>query len=143
MGVSGSRIRFIYYTYLITPWSSVHLEKLTGFQLVKEFPKFCGIWRFITTFTSVHYLSLSWASSIQSIPHIPHPTFWRFILILSSHICMGLPKCFLSLKFPHQNPIYASTLSHMCYMPCTSHSSQFDHLNNIGWGAQIINCTKL
>jgi hypothetical protein len=27
-------------TYLLTPWSRVHLEKLTGFQLVKKFPAF-------------------------------------------------------------------------------------------------------
>jgi hypothetical protein len=33
-------------------------------------------------------LSLSWASPIQSIP--PHPTSWRSILILSSHLHLGL-----------------------------------------------------
>jgi len=27
-------------TYLLTPWSRVLLEKLTGFQLVKKFPAF-------------------------------------------------------------------------------------------------------
>ena len=35
-------------------------------------------------------LSLSWASSIQSIPS--HPTSWRSILILSSHLSLGLPS---------------------------------------------------
>ena len=34
------------------------------------------------------HLFLSWASSIQSI--IPHPTFWLSILILSSHLRLGL-----------------------------------------------------
>jgi hypothetical protein len=29
-------------TYLLTPWSRVLLEKLTGFQLVKKFPAFNG-----------------------------------------------------------------------------------------------------
>ena len=29
-------------TYLLTPWSRVLLEKLTGFQLVKKFPAFYG-----------------------------------------------------------------------------------------------------
>jgi hypothetical protein len=38
--------------------------------------------------TSTHHLSLCWASSIQSNP--PHPTSWRSILILSSHLCLGL-----------------------------------------------------
>ena len=59
-------------TYLLTPRSRVLLEKLTGFQLVKKFPPFYGTRRFITTFTSAHHLSLSWASSIQST--LPHPT---------------------------------------------------------------------
>jgi len=27
-------------TYLLSPWSRVLLEKLTGFQLVKKFPAF-------------------------------------------------------------------------------------------------------
>jgi len=29
-------------TYLLTPWSKVLHEKLTGFQLVKKFPTFYG-----------------------------------------------------------------------------------------------------
>ena len=59
---------------LLTPWSTV-LEKLAGFQLVGKFPTFYGNRRFITVFTRAGHLSLSWASSIQSIP--PHPTSWR------------------------------------------------------------------
>ena len=66
------------FTYLLTIWSRVLLQKLTGIQLVKKFPAIYGTWRFITTFTSAHHLSLSWASLIQSIP--PHPTSWRSIL---------------------------------------------------------------
>jgi hypothetical protein len=38
--------------YLLTPWSSVLLDKLTGLQLVKKFPSFYGTRRFITAFTS-------------------------------------------------------------------------------------------
>ena len=44
--------------YLLTPWSRVLLEKLTGLQLVK-FPEFYGTRRFITAFTSARHLSLS------------------------------------------------------------------------------------
>jgi len=84
-------------TYLLTPWSRV-LEKLTNLQLVKKFPAICGTWRFITTFTSAHHLYQSWASSIQSIP--PHPTSWRYIIILSSHLRMGLPSSLLPSCFP-------------------------------------------
>jgi len=39
--------------YLPTPYSTVLLEKLTGFQLVKKFPAFYG-----TAFTSARHLSL-------------------------------------------------------------------------------------
>ena len=48
-------------------WCRVLLEKLTGLQLVKKFPAFHGTRGFITALTSVHHLSLSWTSSIQSI----------------------------------------------------------------------------
>ena len=60
-------------TYLLTPWCRVLLEKLTGLQLVKKFPAFHGTRRFITALTTVRHLSLSWASPIQSITHIPPP----------------------------------------------------------------------
>jgi hypothetical protein len=46
-------------TYLLTPWSRVLLEKLTGWQLVKKFPTFYGTRRLITAFTSARHLSLS------------------------------------------------------------------------------------
>ena len=48
--------------------------------------------------TSVHHLSLSWASPIQSI--YPHPTSWRSVLILSTHLCPGLPSGLLPSVFP-------------------------------------------
>ena len=77
-------------TYLLTPWCRVLLEKLTGLQLVKKFPAFHGTRRFITALTSVRHLSLSWANPIQSI--YPHPTSCRSILILSTHLRLGLPS---------------------------------------------------
>jgi hypothetical protein len=58
---------------LHAPWSRVLLEKLTSFQQVKKFPTFYGTRRFITAFTSARHLSLSWARSIQSYPHIRLP----------------------------------------------------------------------
>jgi hypothetical protein len=84
--------------YLLTPWSRVLFEKLTGFQLVKKFPAFYGTRMFITVFTSARHLFLSWATSIQSIP--PHPTSWRSILILSSHLRLGLPSGLFPSGFP-------------------------------------------
>ena len=85
-------------TALLTPWCRVLLENLTGFQLVKKFPAFHGTRRFITALTSVHHLPLSWASPIQSI--YTHPTSWRSVLILSAHLCLGLPSGLLPSGFP-------------------------------------------
>ena len=90
--------KFSYHTYLLTPWCRVLLEKLTGLQLVKQLPAFHGTRRFITALTSVRHLSLSWASPIQSIH--PHPTSWRSILILSTHLRLGLPRCLIPSGFP-------------------------------------------
>jgi len=73
-----------YLAYLLTPWCRVLREKLTGLQLVKKFPAFHGTRRLITALTSVRHLSLSWARPIQSI--YPHPTSWRSILMLSTHL---------------------------------------------------------
>ena len=77
-------------TYLLAPCSIVLLEKLRGSQLLKKFPTFYGTRRFITAVTSAFHMSMSWARSIQSTP--PHPTSWRSILILSSHLHLGLPS---------------------------------------------------
>jgi len=45
--------------YLLTPWSRILLEKLTGFQLVKKFPAFYETRWFITSVTNAHHLPLS------------------------------------------------------------------------------------
>ena len=106
------------FTYLLTPWCSVLLEKLTGLQLVKKFPAFHGTWRFITALTNVRQLSLSWASPVQSI--YPHPTSWRSILILSTHLRLGLPSGLLPSGFPSMtlytplsSPIRATCSAHL------------------------------
>ena len=83
---------------LLTPCSRVLLEKITLLKLAKKVPTFYGTRRFITAFTSARHLSLSWASSIQSIP--PHPTSWRSILILSSHLFLGLPSALFQVSPP-------------------------------------------
>ena len=115
-------------TYLLTPWCRVLLEKPTGLQLVKKFPAFHGTRRFTTALIRVRRLFLSWASPIQSI--YPHPTSWRSILILSSHLNLGLPSGLLPSGFPtkklytpsphpyapHAQPIwFFSILSHTKY----------------------------
>ena len=85
-------------TYLLTPRCRVLLEQLSGLQLVKKFPAFHGTLRFFTALTTVRHLSLSWASPIQSI--YPHPTSWRSILILSTHLRLGLHSGLFPSGFP-------------------------------------------
>jgi len=105
-------------TYLLTPWSRVLLEKLTSFQLVKKFPAFYGTRRLIIAFTIPHHLFLSWACSIQSMP--PHPVSWRFILVLSSRLRLGLPSGLFPTGFPTiilytplLSPIHATCPAHL------------------------------
>jgi len=102
-----------------TPWSRVHSEKLTGFQLVEKFPAFYWTRMFITAFTRARYLSLSWARAIQSVH--PHATSWRPILLWPSHLYLGLSSgCFTQVS-PPQPCIHLSSPS-QCYMSRPSHS---------------------
>ena len=86
------------YSYLLTPWSRVFLEKLTGSAASQEIPRIFGTPRFITVPTSARHMSLSWANSIQSSQ--PPPTSWRSILILSSHLRLGLHNGLFPSGFP-------------------------------------------
>ena len=113
--------------HLLTAWCRVLLEKLTGLQLVKKFPAFHGTRRFITALTSVPQPSLSWASPIQSI--YPHPTSWRSILIISTHLRLGLPSGllpYMHLFRPEHTTAHAATV--YCPSPCARR--QFLQLTN-------------
>jgi hypothetical protein len=92
--------------------------------------------RFINALTSARHLSLSWASSIQSTH--AHPTSRISILILSSHLRLGLPSDLLHSGFPTKDPVHTSPLPHTRYMPRPSYSSWFYPPHNIEWGVQII-----
>ena len=126
---TGREMIKAYWSNLLTPWCRVLLQKLTGLQLVKKFPALYGTRRFITALISI------WASPIQSI--YPHPTSWRSILILSTHLRLGLPSGLLPSVSPPR-PYTPLLLTHTCHMPSPSNSSRFYHPHNIGWGVQII-----
>ena len=64
----------------------------------QESPTFYGSQIIITMFTTAHYFSLSWSGLIQSWPN--HPISLRFILVLSSCVCVGLPSGYYPLFFP-------------------------------------------
>ena len=113
------------YTYLLTPWCRVLLENLTDLQLVKKFPAFHGTQRFITALTNVRHMSLSWANPIQSI--YPHPTSWRSILILSTHLRLGLPSGLLPSGFPTKT-LY-TPLSSPIRATCPAHLILLDFIN--------------
>ena len=94
-----------------SPWEA------NRFSASQEIPAFYGTWRFITAFTSARRLSLSWTNSIQSIP--PHPISWKYALILSSHLRVGLPSGLLPSGFPTKT-LYMPLLSPM-RATCPSH----------------------
>jgi hypothetical protein len=73
-----------------------------------SFPVFYGIRMFSTEFTRALHLFLSWARPIQSTS--PHPTATRSILILSTHLRLGLPSGLFPSGFPTNN-LYAFLFS--------------------------------
>ena len=85
------------------------------FAASQEIPRI--LWNsFMTSFTSARHLSLSWASSIQSMP--TNSTSWRSILILSSHLRLGLlsglfPSVFLTKPPYTPLPIRATFPAHL------------------------------
>jgi len=91
----------------------------------------------------VHYRIHKFPPPVPILSHldpaqIPTSHFLKIHLNITLHSTPGIPKRFLTRRFPHQNPAYASPLSHTHYMPHPSHSTRFYHPNYIGWGIEIL-----
>jgi hypothetical protein len=97
----------------LTPWGGVPFETIIVSHLVSKIFAFYGTRRFITVFTRPRLWSLSWAGTIHSTPS--HPISVRSILMLSSHLRLGL-----------ENGVYLSgfTIHILCFpsLPCVLHA---------------------
>ena len=84
-------------TYLLTPKSSIFLEKLTGSHLVKKFPALYG-----TKGSLPHSQVHATCPTLNQFDPVctPHPTSWRSILILFSHLRLSLQV----VSFPQVSP---------------------------------------
>jgi hypothetical protein len=117
---------YLTFTYKLTPWNTVLLDKLTVTQLVKKFPAFYGPRRFIALVSPSLVPILSQMN--QSTPS--HPISVRSIPILSSHRHLFLP----SGLFPSGllTKILYALLTSLTRVTCPAHLTPpwLDHPNN-------------
>ena len=117
-------------TYLLTPWSRVLLEKLTGFAANQEIPRI--LWNNPT----VHYRTHKRPPPVPILSKLhPVPTTPSHFLKIHLNIILPStswsPQWALSFRFPHQNLVHTYPFLHTCHMPRPSHSSRLVNYTNI------------
>ena len=122
-GLAQSYLTIVHTTAFIIFWLVIH--SVSNRRILWN-PKF------ITAFTSARHLSLFWASSIQSI--LPHSTSWRSILILSSHLWLGLPSGLFPSGLPTKT-LYTRLLSPI-RATCPTHLILRDSITRTIFGEQ-------
>jgi len=110
-------------TYLLTPHSTVLLQKLTGSAASQEIPH-------ILCNPKVHHRIHKCPPAVhirsQFDPvHNPTSHYLEIHLNIILPSTFGSPNWSLSFRFPHRNPVHASHLPHTRYMSRPSHSSRF------------------
>jgi hypothetical protein len=96
----------------LTVWCILLFWKLRLPEVIKKFPTFYGMWKFITLFTRNHHWSLYGPAEFSS----HHPIlFLKYILVLSSYLCVDIQN---SLFF---SALFTKTRSALLF--CTIHAT--------------------